>query len=195
VNSAEYLEFFACLKGRWWAGAPDCSCPVLCGFARLYDRTLQEHNEPPVVSLFAVRLNAARWDANTQRRAYRLADWACREIAPLALPPAYARTLRALPEIVDEVSALCAMHEASAAGWAGVKADGSHHIAAFTASLTAKGAAEAAIALTSDGKRKGSAHTGTGAVLTSALAADRADRHAILTELPLTILDELCPRL
>jgi hypothetical protein len=68
---------------------------------------------------FAARLaNTNQGVALTKKRAFACADWAVREITPLALEkrhPESAAHLRAVPEIVDELTALAAHTVAQAA--------------------------------------------------------------------------------
>jgi len=92
--------------------SPSCVDPVIRGFAiRLNDAGAfsQWRDE---LKPFAARLaNTNQGHALTRKRRFACADWAIREIAPLAIDacgkaPELAAELRALPPIVDKATAL-----------------------------------------------------------------------------------------
>ena len=105
--------------GTGTSDAPECVDPCLRGFAiKLNDsRVFAEWRDE--LKPFAARLaNTNQGVALTKKRVFACADWAVREIAPLALEkrhPESAARLRAVPEIVDESTALAARTVAQAA--------------------------------------------------------------------------------
>lgn len=174
------MEVVSMLAGEPFSDTPECACPVLSGFARRTNDWMHEE-ERQLLWPFTTRLvNSRGSKEETRRRAYRMADWACREVAPLALEWAGkaggASELRGLPPVVDKGTAEVAskMRRAAYAAYA-------NH-ATYVA-----GCAAAAAAFI--GPYPGYA------AAAGAHAADvaHASRFACPVQMRLSLLDELCP--
>jgi hypothetical protein len=132
--------------------SPSCVDPVIRGFAiRLNDAGAfsQWRDE---LKPFAARLaNTNQGHALTRKRRFACADWAIREIAPLAIDacgkaPEFAAELRALPPIVDKATALAGRAVARQAERK-LRADATATYAAYAyAAAVAAAAADAAVA-------------------------------------------------
>ena len=119
------VEAVAFLAGEAHSDHPECSCPVLASYARtLNDRMGRGEQGDALRAKYlahlASRLVGTRSTPEVeQERAFFFADRAVRLFAPLALESAgltkEAKTLRSLPEIVDEQTAGAAADAARAA--------------------------------------------------------------------------------
>lgn len=114
-------EVVAWLAGEPHGDNPSCVCPVLRRLTMaVNDRMRDAGARTRLLMPYAPRLIGTAGDpAATQRRTYIVADWAVREIAPIALDAAgmveQAAILRALPPIVNQETARQAAAAANAA--------------------------------------------------------------------------------
>jgi hypothetical protein len=113
------LEVVSMLAGEPFSDDPECACPVLASFGRRTNDWLND-DERQLLWQFTTRIVGSRADRETeQRRAYRMADWAVREVAPLALEAQgrgeEAAKLRALDPVVDKATARADANAAYAA--------------------------------------------------------------------------------
>jgi hypothetical protein len=171
------MEVVSMLAGESFTDSPECACPVLSEFARQTNDWMKD-DERHLLWPFTTRLAGSKADRETeQKRTYRMADWACREVTPLALEAASkdeaARSLRELAPVTDRESAAAAHAYAAHAAYAAHGAYAARTAAAHAAYAARTAAAHAAYA----------AH---------AAAADYAYRPTIL-QMRLDLLDELCP--
>jgi hypothetical protein len=171
--------------GQWTGDAPDCFCPALTLFGRVFNDCLRD-DERHVLWPFTLRMGGTADDGRLQERGFRFADLAVREMAPLTLEAnggaEDAARLRALAPVIDRESARYA---------AAAVADAASAAAAWVAAGAAAGAAAAAVA---DAASAAAAWVAAGAAArTVALnVANAADRQQIIN-LGLKALDELCP--
>lgn len=148
VGSREARELCVMSLAALLAGEPhgdqvSCVCPVVRAFAIGLNEQLPFDERQRLKQVANEVLGTKGSRELERRRAYRCADWAVREIAPIALERAHqhdhARILRGLPTVVDEQSA----HNAAsaAAARAPIFAVVNAHTAARKAARGAGGAA------------------------------------------------------
>lgn len=105
------LEAVAWLAGEKHTAYPECVCPVVAGFVRHFNDTLPDDaTRTRLLGPLVPRLVGTRATADVEaRRALLTADWALRQLAPLALDAEgfelLASTLRASAPLVDRASA------------------------------------------------------------------------------------------
>src|SRR5690348_9382060 len=98
------MEAVAYVAGEPWSDSPQCACPVLSGFMRNWNDSLDDATRQRLKP-YIPRLIGTR-DGNDLRRSWMAFDWLTRECGPafMDLTPAlaeHAARLRAPPEIVD----------------------------------------------------------------------------------------------
>jgi hypothetical protein len=152
------LEAAAYLAGEPWTDHPACVCPVLAAFGRrLNDAIPDDATRTRLLAPLVPLLVGTRSTIQTERaRAYVAADFACREVAPLAFEARgrndLAAQLRALPPIADKKSADAAYaaaadadaNDAAYAAYAATAADAAAYAAAAAANADADADAYAA---------------------------------------------------
>lgn len=152
------FEAVAYLAGEPWSVAPDGTCPVLRGFLGLLNDLLPDDATRTrlLVPLIPRLVDSRTGSATTRRRACRLADFAVREVAPIALDAAgwrgEAGALRRLPPVHDAPTARSAAvgaRQAAAAAYAAAHAVDAAAVtmAAYTSTADAADAADAAARL------------------------------------------------
>ncbi len=186
-----FMEAVAMLAGEAHGAHPRCVCPVLGSFLRnLNDRWGDERRQGLKPYLRLVMGTAG--DGYQERRAFMLADFACRKAAPLALESAgrgsWASRLRALAPVVDRLSAAAAADAYAAASTAAYTAYNAADVAS-TAAYTAVTAAAYATAAYATADYATAAAVAAVTAAAAAAAAD-ADAYAVLDRMLLLGLDK-----
>jgi hypothetical protein len=168
--------------GQWTGDNPDCFCPALAAFGRCVNDWLRD-DERHVLWPYTLRMGGTN-DGRSVERAFRFADWAVREVTPVALEARglvdAARLLRQATPVVDETTARAAAAAANAANYAANAANYAVADAADAANYAANAAAN------------GAAYAAYAAAYAAANAAAHAARPLVI-DMCLAILDELCP--
>lgn len=177
------MEIVSMLAGEKWTDTPDCACPVLTSFA-IATNDWMDDDERQLLWPFTTRLVGSRGGPTTTRdRALRMADWACREIVPLAMEAeghkAEADKARSLNPIVGMESALMAR-------------DALQSYATHAATNAATYAAYAANYATDAAHAAHAANAAHAATAANAAARYPADRSTLI-QMRISLLDELCP--
>ncbi len=180
------LEAAAYVAGEAHSDRPGCVCPVVGTFGRPANDRMEHEDRQRLKALLPLMLGTAGSVALQVRRALRLADWATREIAPLALDkanlPAEAAKLRALSPIVDRATALLARDAAAAHN----AASAAYYAAAAAAAYYAASAASAAYYAAYAAAYVAAAHNAASAAYYAAAAANATADQII------AILREIC---
>ena len=117
------MEAVAYMAGERWSDAPSCASPVVAAFLRRWNDALRDHDRDRLLpaAVWVPRLVDSRGDVATEeRRAYLALDWLVRVYTPawLDLVPSHAphaAALRALPDVVDLLTAEAAVPVVAAA--------------------------------------------------------------------------------
>lgn len=122
------MEAVAYVAGKEHSDAPYCACPVIAAFLRVMNDNVPDDRRGALLSDFVFRLVGTKATANIeQARAFMVADFAVRVVAPGALRVAgeqdLADKLAELPPIADEAAARAAADAARAAAYAARKLD------------------------------------------------------------------------
>lgn len=119
------MELAAHLAGEPHADAPASACPVITTCLQVVNDWMVDPAARTALLLpYATRVVGTRGAPEVEwRRAYLLADWACREILPAALeaagdPDGWAESVRAAAPIVDAATARAAWKRADEAAGA-----------------------------------------------------------------------------
>jgi hypothetical protein len=107
------MEAVAYMAGEPWSDAPSCASPVISAFLRTWNDALSDEDRDRLLpaAVWVPRLVGSRGDdATEERRAYLALDWLIHVYTPawLDLVPSlagHAAALRALPEVVDVLTA------------------------------------------------------------------------------------------
>lgn len=100
------IEAAAWVAGEPWSDRPECVCPVIAEFCRVWNDVLPADERNAILRPLVPRLVGTRGsEALARRRSLMAADWLVREHMPAWLRLAglidHADTLTALPEITD----------------------------------------------------------------------------------------------
>jgi hypothetical protein len=117
------MEAVAYVAGEPWSDSPACASPVVSAFLRSWNDALSDADRDRLLpaAVWVPRLVGSRGDpATEERRAYLALDWFIRVHAPAWLDlvtslASHAEALRALPEVVDLVSAVASRDVVAAA--------------------------------------------------------------------------------
>jgi len=163
------LEAASYLAGEPFSDHPQCVSPVLAAFGRAVNDGVMRDHLDLLTPLTTRLLNTAGYPAIDQQVMFLLANWAVRDLAPRALDAAglteRAATLRALPPIVDEITAARAEAARAEAAWAEAWAEAAWAEAWAGAAWAAEAARAAAAA---------GAAAGAGAAWAEAAGAEAA---------------------
>jgi hypothetical protein len=145
-NGSCVMEVVSYIAGEKYSDHPECACPLITTFAIAVNDRMDDAARQRLLP-FVLRIAGSKsTNKIEQQRMYMLADYAVRVFAPMALESANllaeAKTLKALPKIVDKETALQGKNAAAYAAAANAAA----YAAANTANAAAANAANAAAA-------------------------------------------------
>lgn len=113
------MEAVAYVAGEEWSDHPKCACPVISAFLRAWNDDLPDDDTRTRLLLPLVPKLAGSVSSIELKRSRMVIDWLARVFAPAWLELAglseHAETLRTLPELVDDDSAVAAQPALSAA--------------------------------------------------------------------------------
>jgi hypothetical protein len=145
-NGSCVMEVVSYIAGEEYSDHPECACPLITTFAIAVNDRMDDAARQRLLP-FVLRIAGSKsTNKIEQQRMYMLADYAVRVFAPMALESANllaeAKTLKALPKIVDKETALQGNNAATAT--AANTAAAYANAAAYTAANTANAAADEA---------------------------------------------------
>jgi hypothetical protein len=131
-NGSCVMEVVSYIAGEKYSDHPECACPLITTFAIAVNDRMDDAARQRLLP-FVLRIAGSKsTNKIEQQRMYMLADYAVRVFAPMALESANllaeAKTLKALPKIVDKETALqgknayAAAYAANAAAYAATAA-------------------------------------------------------------------------
>lgn len=194
------MEAIAHVAGERHSDTPASACPVIGSFLRVVGDWMRGAAARTALLLpYVTRVVGTRSTREVERRrAYLLADWACRTILPLALEAAHlddhASAMRGLDPVVDPVTAHAARDAAMAARDAVAAAYAADAAAAYAGVAAAyAGAAAADAAAAADDAGAAAAYAGADAAYAGAAAGDAvaAARDDFLAEHVPAIIERL----
>jgi hypothetical protein len=109
-NGSCVMEVVSYIAGEKYSDHPECACPLITTFAIAVNDRMDDAARQRLLP-FVLRIAGSKsTNKIEQQRRYMLADYAVRVFAPMALESANllaeAKTLKALPKIVDKETAL-----------------------------------------------------------------------------------------
>jgi hypothetical protein len=117
-NGSCVMEVVSYIAGEEYSDHPECACPLITTFAIAVNDRMDDAARQRLLP-FVLRIAGSKsTNKIEQQRRYMLADYAVRVFAPMALESANllaeAKTLKALPKIVDKETALQGKNAAAA---------------------------------------------------------------------------------
>jgi hypothetical protein len=117
-NGSCVMEVVSYIAGEKYSDHPECACPLITTFAIAVNDRMDDAARQRLLP-FVLRIAGSKsTNKIEQQRMYMLADYAVRVFAPMALESANllaeAKTLKALPKIVDKETALQGKNAAAA---------------------------------------------------------------------------------
>ncbi|MGL4573950.1 MAG: hypothetical protein ACRCV9_04085, partial [Burkholderiaceae bacterium] len=145
------LELCSMLAGEPFSDRPQCVCPTLAAFVRVWNDRASNIQRQEIKRHLRPLLNTNMGLALSRQRAFMAADWAARTVLPMLLDlkpdfAEHAATLRALAQITDEPTARAAkdaIDQARAAAAAAYAAYAAAYAAAAAYAYSAYAAAYA----------------------------------------------------